>query len=208
MARYTGPKCRLCRRLGTKLLLKGARCNTAKCPVEKRTNPPGMHGWRRGRLTPYGVRMREKQKCKRFYGVLERQFRRLFEMAGRQKGNTGENLLVLLERRLDNVVRLAGFTVSRAQARQLIRHGHIQVNSRKVNIPSYLVKANDIVRPEPNDHILNPVRQNREDQRQHPQPAWLSINDADLTVQVVRMPVRQDVSIELDDGLIVELCSR
>ena len=179
----------------------------AKCPVEKRTNPPGMHGWRRGRLTPYGVRMREKQKCKRFYGVLERQFRRLFEMASRQKGNTGENLLVLLERRLDNVVRLAGFTVSRAQARQLIRHGHIQVNSRKVNIPSYLVKANDIVRPEPNDHILNPVRQNREDQR-HPQPAWLSINDADLTAQVVRMPVRQDVSIELDDGLIVELCSR
>ena len=207
MARYTGPKCKLCRRLGAKLFLKGARCNTAKCPVEKRTNPPGIHGWRRGRLTPYGLRMREKQRCKRFYGLLERQFRRLFEVASRQKGNTGENLLVLMERRLDNVVKLAGLAVSRAQARQLIRHGHVEVNGRKVNVPSYLLKVNDVVRPEPREPFLSLTRQNREDQG-HPQPAWLSVNDVDLTVQVVRMPLRQDASIELEEGLIVELCSR
>jgi len=166
-----------------------------------------MHGWRRGRLTPYGLRMREKQRCKRFYGLLERQFRRLFEVASRQKGNTGENLLVLMERRLDNVVKLAGLVVSRAQARQLIRHGHVEVNGRKVNVPSYLVKVNDIVRPEPREPFLTLARQNREDQG-HPQPAWLSVNDVDLTVQVVRMPLRQDASIELEEGLIVELCSR
>jgi len=207
MARYTGPRCKLCRREGVKLFLKGARCETAKCPMEKRSRPPGMHGWRRGRASPYAARLREKQKCKRHYGVLERQFRRFFAEATRQHGDTGENLLRLLERRLDNVLTVAGLAASRAQARQLVRHGHVQVNGRKVDIPSYLVKEGDLVRPQPKDNVLELMRQNRES-RGHPEPGWLSINDADLTVQVLRMPTREDVSLEVDDGLIVEFCSR
>ena len=126
MARYTGAKCKLCRREGEKLMLKGARCQSAKCPIEKRHRPPGMHGWRRGRPSDYAVRLREKQKCKRYYGVLEKQFRRYFEMAQKSSGNTGENLLVLLERRLDNVLTICGFAASRAQARQMVGHGHVQ----------------------------------------------------------------------------------
>ena len=207
MSRYIEPKCRLCRREGVKLLLKGARCYTAKCPVEKRSKPPGMHGWRRRRPSPYGIRLREKQKCKRFYGVTERQFRRYFQEAGGQRGNTGENLLALLERRLDNVVKTAGLAVSRAQARQLVRHRHIEVNGRNVDIPSYLLKEGDTVRPAPTDNVLVQARANREAQG-HPEPSWLSINDPDLTVRIVRMPVREDISADVEEGLIVEFCSR
>lgn len=207
MARYTGPKCRLCRREGVKLFLKGARCHTAKCPIEGRTRPPGMRGWRRGRPKDYGIRLREKQKCKRFYGVLEAQFRRYFDLAQKATGNTGENLLSLLERRLDNVLTICGFAVSRAQARQLVTHRHVQVNGRTVDVPNYLVEEGDVIRPEPDDAVLDVVRARRE-QTGHPTPAWLEINDADLTSRVVREPVREDVAVEVDEGLIVEFCSR
>jgi len=143
MARYTGPKCRLCRREGLKLFLRGTRCESAKCAVTRRETPPGMLSWRRGRLSEYGIQLREKQKVKRYYGVLERQFRRVFAEAVRQPGNTGERLLVLLERRLDNVVLRIGFAPSRAQARQFIVHGHITVNGRRVDRPSFMVKVGD-----------------------------------------------------------------
>jgi small subunit ribosomal protein S4 len=166
-----------------------------------------MHGWRRGRPSDYAVRLREKQKCKRFYGVLEAQFRRYFDEAKKASGNTGANLLRLLERRLDNVLTAAGLTVSRAQARQMISHGHIQVNGRKVNVPNYLVREGDVVRPEPKDATIDVVRLNREESGRR-EPAWLSVNDADLTVRVVRMPVREDVGLEVEDGLVVEFCSR
>lgn len=207
MGRHTDPKCRLCRREGVKLMLKGARCETAKCPIEKRSKPPGMHVFRRRRPTPYGVRLREKQKIKRYYGVGEAQFRRFFQMAGREKGNTGENMLALMERRLDNVVKLAGYAWSRAQARQLVAHGHIEVNGRKVDIPSYLVEEGDTIRPEPKDAILDAARATRDDQG-HPEAGWLAINEADLTVRVVRLPVRADVTVEIDEGMVVEFCSR
>jgi len=207
MARHTGPKCKLCRREGTKLFLKGARCHTAKCAVEGRSKPPGMHGWRRGRPSDYAVRLREKQKCKRYYGVLEAQFRRYFDKAQRAPGNTGENLLCLLERRLDSVLASCGLGVSHAQARQLVTHGHVQVNGRKVDVPNYLVDEGDVIRPAPDDAVLDAVREHREETG-HPGPGWLAVNDADLTVRVVRMPVRADVTAEVDDGLIVEFCSR
>jgi small subunit ribosomal protein S4 len=207
MARHIEPKCRLCRREGVKLFLKGARCHTAKCPVEGRSRPPGMHGWRRGRLSDYGLRLREKQKCKRYYGVFEQTFRRYFQEAQRLAGNTGENLLVLLERRLDNVLAVCGFAVSRAQARQLVTHGHVQVNGRKVDVANYLVQEGDVIRSEPRDSMLERVRATREE-RGHPQSGWLDVNDADLTIRVVRMPVREDVTAVVDEGLVVEFCSR
>ena len=207
MARYHGPKCRLCRREGLKLFLKGLKCNTAKCPIEKRSKPPGMHGWHRGRPGDYGIRLREKQKLKRYYGVLEQQFRRYFDKARKRVGNTGESLLVMLERRLDNVLTVGGFAVSRAQARQLVTHGHVQINGRTVNVPNYQVAEGDVIRPEQVESILEQVRLHRE-QSAHPQSAWLDINEADLTVRVVRMPVREDVTIEIEEGLVVELCSR
>ncbi|MFO8008183.1 MAG: 30S ribosomal protein S4 [Candidatus Brocadiia bacterium] len=207
MARHTGPKCKLCRREGEKLFLKGTRCHTAKCPMEGRSKPPGMHGWRRRRPSPYAVRLREKQKCKRYYGVFERQFRRYFDQGLSEKGDTGENLLALLERRLDNVLTVCGLSLSRAQGRQLVNHGHVQVNGRKVDSPNYLVKEGDVIRPEPKDSILDLMRSNREETG-HPDAGWLEVNDADLTVRVVRLPVREDVSLELDVGMVVEFCSR
>lgn len=207
MARYHGPKCRICRREGVKLFLKGDRCRTAKCPADKRNRPPGMHGWPSGRPSDYSIHLREKQKCKRYYGVLETQFRRIFKEAERLQGNTGENLLTLLERRLDNVLTLCGFAYSRAQARQFINHGHVQVNGRKVDIPSYLVREGDVIRPDPQDKTLETVRTIRE-ALGHPEPRWLEINDADLTLRVARIPLRDEVSLIVQDGLIVEFCSR
>jgi len=197
----------LCRREGEKLFLKGDRCRGAKCALEKRPKPPGMRGWPRGRPSEYGIRLRQKQKCKRYYGLSEGQFRRYFHQAAKSRGNTGEMLLALLERRLDNVLTVCGFAVSRAQARQLVRHGRIQVNSRKVDIPSYLVREGDVVRPVPEDSMLEMVRANRESAG-HPEPAWLQINEADMTIRVVRMPVREDVSLSVEEELIVEFASR
>lgn len=207
MGRNVGPKCRLCRREQVKLFLKGARCHTAKCPLEGRSKPPGMHGWRRRRPTDYGVRLREKQKCKRYYGVLEKQFRRYFGHAQKARGNTGENLLCLLERRLDNVLTICGFAVSRAQARQLTAHRHVQVNGHTVDVANYLVEEGDVIRPEPDDAVLEVVRATREEVG-HPQPGWLEVNDADLTIRAVRLPIREDVTVEVQEGLVVEFCSR
>jgi small subunit ribosomal protein S4 len=190
-------------------MLKGIRCETAKCPIEKkqRNVKPGMLGWTRGRLSDYGVRLREKQKCKRYYGVLEKQFRRYFDEAQRIAGNTGENLLAMLERRLDNVLTICGYAASRAQGRQLVRHGHIQVNGRTVDVANYLVVEGDVVRPKPVDAMLDRIRAARE-ATGHLSPGWLEVNDADLTIRVVRMPVREDVTVDVQEGLVVEFCSR
>ena len=207
MARYTGPKCKICRREQVKLFLKGERCHTAKCPVEDGRQPPGQHGYPRGRPSDYAFRLREKQKCKRYYGLLENQFRRFFEMAEKTRGDTGEELLVLLERRLDNMLVLCGFAVSRAQGRQLISHGHVQVDARKMDVPSYLVEEGDVIRPAPKDNILQMVRENRESAPEEA-PAWLEVNDADMTARVVRMPTREDVTVPVDEGLVVEFLSR
>jgi len=166
-----------------------------------------MHGWHRGRPSDYASRLREKQKCKRYYGVLEAQFQRYFSAAQKERGNTGASLLSQLERRLDNVLTICGFVVSRAQARQMVTHRHVQVNGRTVDVPNYLVGEGDVVRPEPVDTVLDVVRARREETG-HPTPAWLEVNDADLTIRVMRLPVRQDVSFAFDEGLIVELCSR
>jgi len=207
MSRYTGPKCRLCRREGVKLFLKGERCLGAKCAIEKRQKPPGQHGWPRGRPSDYALRLREKQKCKRFYGVQEDQFRRIFDAAEKTRGDTGKELLSLLERRLDSVLTVCGFAVSRAQGRQLVNHGHVQVNRRKTDVASYLVEEGDVIRPVPKDNILAMMRGNRESMGD-PEPGWLDVNEADMTIRVARMPTREDISVPVDEGLVVEFCSR
>jgi small subunit ribosomal protein S4 len=208
MARYTGPVCRLCRRDGLKLFLKGTRCDTPKCAIERRENPPGMQQQRRGKLTDYGQHLREKQKVKHYYGVLERQFRRYFEDAERGKGNTGDTLMTLLERRLDNIVHRLGFGQSRAQARQIIRHGHITVNGRKVNIPSYQVRVGDVIRVKNRATSLDLVRGALAESARDV-PDFLSRSDAQIPEGIVsRLPAADDVSIPVQTQLIVELCSR
>ncbi|HVC94239.1 MAG TPA: 30S ribosomal protein S4 [Pirellulales bacterium] len=208
MARHTGPVCRLCRREGMKLFLKGTRCDTPKCGFERRENAPGMHQYRRGKLTDYGVHLREKQKVKHYYGILERQFRRYFTEAQRSKGNTGATLMSLLERRLDNVVHRLGFGQSRAQARQLVCHGHITVNGRRVDVPSYLLKPGDVVRVKNRAKSLQAVQANlSENQRQLPD--FLTLSDGALPEGcLTRLPEDFDVSIPVQTQLIVELCSK
>jgi small subunit ribosomal protein S4 len=191
-----------------KLFLKGTRCDTPKCGIERRDSPPGMHNVRRGKLTDYGVHLREKQKVKHYYGVLERQFRTYFAEAERSRGNTGETLMSLLERRLDNVVHRLGFGLSRAQARQLVRHGHLTVNGRRVDIPSYLVKPNDIIRVKNRKSSLQAVQANMSE-HQREVPDFLSRLDGPLPEgRVVRLPEAQDVSIPVQTQLIIELCSK
>ena len=209
MARNVGPQCRMCRREGIKLFLKGIRCDTAKCPIERqgRNNPPGVHGWRRGRGSSYGIRLREKQKVKRYYGVLERQFRTYFARAAKQKRNTGAALLSLLERRLDNVIFKSGFTVSRRAARQLVNHGHIYVNERKVDISSFLVKPGDKISVKPAEKSAKQVNEQVQINKGRPLPAWLSLDEATPQITVVAMPTRDDVQIPVEEHLIVELCS-
>jgi small subunit ribosomal protein S4 len=208
MARYTGPVCRLCRRDGLKLFLKGTRCDTPKCAIERRESPPGMQQQRRGKLTDYGQHLREKQKVKHYYGVLERQFRRYFEDAERGKGNTGDALMVLLERRLDNIVHRLGFGQSRAQARQVIRHGHITVNGRKVDVPSYQVRVGDVIRVKNRAKSLDLVRGALAESARDI-PDFLSRSDAAIPEGIVgRLPAADDVSIPVQTQLIVELCSR
>ena len=210
MGRYTGPSCRLCRREGIKLMLKGARCDTAKCPLERqwRNTPPGMHNWRRRRGSEYAVRLREKQKVKRFYGIFERQFRRYFKMAEREKTNTGVALLRLLERRLDNVVYKLGFAPSRAAARQTITHGHIYVNGRKASSPSMLVKVGDKISVKPSEKSQKLIRQRLEEIGEPSVQNWLKLDTAKLEGTVVAMPSRDDVTIPVEENLIVEFCSR
>jgi small subunit ribosomal protein S4 len=208
MARNTGPVCRLCRREGMKLFLKGTRCDTPKCAFERREAPPGMQTYRRPKLTDYGLHLREKQKVKHFYGVLERQFRKYFERAERTKGNTGQTLMSLLERRLDNVVYRLGFGLSRAQARQLISHGHITVNGRRVDVPSYLTRPGDAIRVKPRPKSLQKAKAALEEATR-PVPDFLvRIDGPEPEGQVVRLPETADLSIPVQAQLIVELCSK
>ena len=208
MGRYTTAVCRLCRREGMKLFLKGTRCDTPKCAVERRESVPGMHVFRRGKLTDYGIHLREKQKVKHYYGVLERQFRRYFAEAERGTGNTGEALMTLLERRLDNIVHRLGFAHSRAQARQIIGHGHLTVNGRRVDIPSYLVRPGDVIRVKNRPKSLQMV-QARLAEVVRDIPDFLGRVEAELPEgHVLRMPEAADVSIPVQTQLIVELCSK
>jgi small subunit ribosomal protein S4 len=207
MARYRDAKCRLCRREGMKLFLKGARCFTDKCAIERRNYPPGQHGLNRGKLTPYGVQLREKQKAKRIYGVLESQFRGYFEFAERQKGATGENLLRLLELRLDNVVYRLGFAASRREARQMVAHGHFQVNGRKVTVPSYLVKVGEVIQLRPNSKQAPRVDDNLLAGRGQI-PPWLEVEPEARRGTVRSVPLRDDIQIPVSEQLIVELYSK
>ena len=208
MARYTGSVCRLCRREGTKLFLKGDRCYGPKCALANRQTIPGEHGQARQRKpSEYGLQLREKQKAKRAYGVMETQFHRYFETAERQKGITGENLLILLERRLDNVVYRMGFGDSRAQARQIVRHGHILVNGKKVNIPSYLVDANDVITIREKSAEQEHFKALREGTNRVI-PKWLTVDNENLKATVTALPAREDVDLTLQEHLIVELYSR
>jgi small subunit ribosomal protein S4 len=207
MARYRDAKCRLCRREGMKLFLKGARCFTDKCAIERRNYPPGQHGLNRGKLTPYGVQLREKQKAKRIYGVLESQFRGYFEFAERQKGATGENLLRLLELRLDNVVYRLGFAASRREARQMVAHGHFQVNGRKVTVPSYLVRAGEVIQLRPNSKQAPRVDDNLNAGRGQI-PPWLEVEPEARRGTVRSVPLRDDIQIPVSEQLIVELYSK
>ena len=210
MGRYTGAVCRLCRREGVKLMLKGARCESAKCCMERqwRNNPPGMHSWRRSRGTEYSIRLREKQKVKRYYGVLERQFMNYFRAAERARANTGEALLCLLERRLDNVVYKIGFAPSRRAARQLISHGHIYVNGRRVNISSYLVKQGDRITVKPSARSQKLVKAQLEANPNLQTQSWLQVNPNELSAVVAALPTRDDVQIPVEEHLVVEMCSR
>ncbi len=210
MARYIGPVCRLCRREGMKLFLKGERCHTEKCAIEKRNFAPGQHGKdRKPKLVGYGLQLREKQRARRYYGLLEGQFRNLFEKAFATKGVTGEHLLNSLERRLDNVVYRMGFGTSRNQARQLVRHGHLTVNGRKVNIPSYEVKPNDVIEVREASKN-NPTILSARDATAHaPSPNWLEVDRDNLKARMLSQPKREDlVQIQLNEQLIVELYSK
>ncbi len=210
MGRYLASSCKLCRREGMKLMLKGIRCETAKCPVEKkqRNLAPGMHGWRRGRASEYAVRLREKQKVKRYYGLLERQFMRYFHKAERMKGNTGETLLQLLERRLDNVVYKLNFAPSRKAARQLISHGHVYLNGSKVDISDYTTKIGDNVTIKGSEKSVKQVKQQLESNPSFATQSWLQLDRVKPEATVVALPSRDDVQIPVEEQLVVEFCSR
>ncbi len=209
MARYTGAVCRLCRREGMKLFLKGGKCFTDKCPVEKRNFVPGQHGKdRKAKIVGYGLQLREKQKTKRIYFALEKQFRNYFEKAARAQGVTGELLLQQLERRLDNVAYRLGFATSRRQARQLVRHGHIHVNGKKVNIPSFQVKVGDEVAVRERSNKLVVIEGARDFASGQPAPAWLSVDRDGLKGRVQGLPKREDINLPINEQLIVELYSK
>lgn len=211
MARYTGPVCKLCRREGQKLFLKGTKCYTEKCPIERRAYPPGQHGpaqARRRKQSDYAVQLREKQKVKRMYGLQERQFRNLFERAASQEGVTGENLLVGLETRLDNVIFRLGFAQSRSQARQLVRHRHVQVNGTLVDIPSYHVKPGDDIAIRTKSQELAVVEGSLTARTRPSLVEWLTLDEKNRVARMVRKPTRDDISAEIQEQLIVELYSK
>jgi len=210
MGRYLGSSCKYCRREGVKLMLKGIRCETAKCPVEKkqRNLAPGMHGWRRARSSEYGVRLREKQKVKRYYGLLEKQFMRYFHKAERMRGNTGQTLLQLLERRLDNVVYKLNFAPSRKAARQLISHGHIYVNGRKVDVPDYTTKVGDKITVKASDKSLKKIKEQLQSNPSYTTQSWLQLDRERPQATIVALPGRDDVQIPVEEQLVVEFCSR
>src|SRR5580692_288478 len=209
MARYTGPVCRLCRREGTKLFLKGTKCTSDRCPIEKRNFAPGQHGRdRKAKIVGYGLQLREKQKAKRIYFTLEGQFRAYYEKASRAQGVTGQRLIQQLECRLDNVAYRLGFAISRRQARQIVRHGHVQVNGRKVNIPSFQVSVGDEIKVRPNSQKLLIVEQGAQYAAQNPVPAWLEANFENMSGRVLTLPKRADVNLPINEQLIVELYSK
>ena len=208
MARYTDEQCRICRREGQKLFLKGSRCYSDKCSISRRNYAPGQHGQKRAKLSEYGTQLREKQKTKSYYGVGEKQFRGYFQMASNKKGVTGDNLLQILESRLDNVVYRLGFGASRAQARQLVNHGQFAVNGKKVDIPSYLVKAGDVITVRENKKENATIKANVEANAARPVPAWLELNNETLSGKVVRLASREDVDIPVEEHLILELYSK
>ena len=209
MARYTGSVCRFCRRENLKLYLKGDRCYSDKCAFDRRSYPPGQHGERRGRkISDYGIQLREKQKIKRMYGLSEKQFHLFFERADRQRGITGTNLLVLLERRLDNVVFRLGFANSRAQARQLVRHNHFSVNGRKVNIPSFLVKAGDAVEVKEKSKKVQTISDSLDAVVRRGVPQWLDLEKDNFKGVVKAYPVREDLTMPMQEQLVVELYSK
>ncbi len=207
MARYTGPVCRLCRREKMKLFLKGAKCDSLKCPIEKRPYPPGEHGRGRIRESEYMLQLREKQKARRIYGVLEKQFRNMFEAADRAQGVTGENLLRMLELRLDNAAFRAGWGSSRSQARQLVRHGHVNVNAKRVTIPSYQLRKGDVVTLRPKAAELIVVQHNL-DTIDRQVPSWLEKASEGKSVTVVNVPLREQIDIPVRESLIVELYNK
>ena len=208
MARYTEAVCRECRREGQKLFLKGDRCYTDKCAMTSRAFAPGQHGQGRSKNSEYGQQLREKQKAKRFYGVLESQFRSYFEMATRRQGQTGENLLAILESRLDNVVYRLGFAMSRAEARQMVTHGHITVNGRKVNIPSYQVKPGMIIALKESSRSIDKIKANIEANEFRPAPKWLEYDKNNGVAIVLAVPARDDIDLPIEEHLIVELYSK
>ncbi len=212
MARYTGPVCKLCRREGEKLFLKGERCLTAKCALDRRSYAPGMHGresqFRRRRPSEYALQLREKQKARRIYGVMERQFRRYFKEAEKRKGLTGENLLAILESRLDNVVYRLGFADSRAQARQLVRHGHFDLNGRRANIPSMLVKPGDVISVREKSKKLTYFKERAKELERKAVPEWMSLDPVSMSGRILNLPRREDIDLSLNEQLIVEYYSR
>jgi small subunit ribosomal protein S4 len=210
MGRYLGSSCKHCRREGMKLMLKGIRCETAKCPIEKkqRNLAPGMHGWRRGRISEYGVRLREKQKVKRYYGLLQRQFMRCFRQAERMKGNTGETLLQLLERRLDNVIYKLNFAPSRKAARQIIAHGHIYVDGHKVNVSDYTTKIGEKITIKGSQKSRKRVKEQLDTNPNFAVQSWLQLSREDLQATIVALPTRDDVQVPVEELLVVEFCSR
>ncbi|MBQ8859238.1 MAG: 30S ribosomal protein S4 [Clostridia bacterium] len=208
MARYTGPSCKLCRREGCKLFLKGERCTSGKCAFDHRSTAPGQHGAARKKVGEYGMQMREKQKARRYYGVLEGQFKRYFEMADKKEGMTGENLLILLESRLDNVVYRMGMAASRKEARQLVLHGHFTVNGRKASVPSILLKAGDVVSVKENSRDSEKIKALAEGLSKQVTPKWLEVNASDLSAKLLTAPAREDIDFPFTEQLIVELYSK
>jgi len=208
MARYIGPVCKQCRREGAKLFLKGERCYTDKCGYDRRPYPPGVHGQRRSKVTEYGIRLREKQKVRRIYGMLESQFRRYFDMAERQKGVTGENFLSLLERRLDSAVYRLGMAATRSEARQLVRHKHVQVNGRSVNIPSFLLRPGDKITVRERSKKLSRIEGALDFSSRREQPDWLEFDRDNLTATVKTLPTREGITLPIQEQLIVEFYSR
>ncbi len=208
MARYTGPVCRMCRREGTKLFLKGERCTTGKCAIERRSTAPGQHGAANKKVREYGMQLREKQKTRRYYGVLEKQFVNYFEEADRQEGMTGENLLTLLERRLDNVVYRMGMAESRKEARQLVLHAHFTLNGKKVTIPSISVKVGDVIAVRESSRDNAKIKSLLEGAASRLSPKWLEVNKETGSAKVVALPAREDIDFDFNEQLIVELYSK
>jgi small subunit ribosomal protein S4 len=207
MARYTGPSCKLCRREGTKLYLKGEKC-TSKCPFENRSTAPGQHGAARKKVSEYGMQLREKQKARRYYGVLEGQFRKYYEMAEVKEGMTGENLLILLERRFDNFIYRMGMASSRKEARQLVLHAHFTVNGKKANIPSMLLKPGDVVAVKESSRSSEKIKALAEDMASHTAPKWMELDAANMSAKMAQMPAREDIDFPFEEQLIVELYSK